>query len=237
MKNLCIVTLLSVFLAPLCAWASSGYAVDNQSNLYRINLTTAAVTTIGYTGVFLEGLALSPGGQLFGTDSGGGFWQINKATGAATYIGNTLRGDIEGLHFNGTQLLGVSLDSNPPQIFSINLKTAATTNIVTAQRAISGAARAMTVLDSNHVLISAGSPDTNIDHGLYSINLTTGDVELLAQLNLGTTAYLAGLDFDPQGNLYGLDGAGDIWLIDLANSHVTLIGTYPTYWLDLAAST
>ena len=44
------------------------FAVDNTENLYRVDLTTATATPIGYTGQFLQGLAVSPLGVLFGTD-------------------------------------------------------------------------------------------------------------------------------------------------------------------------
>src|SRR5438105_13789871 len=45
-----------------------GFAVDVNKNLFSVDLTTAKATLIGNTGQFLEGLAVSPQGGLFGTD-------------------------------------------------------------------------------------------------------------------------------------------------------------------------
>ena len=51
-----------------------GFAVDNTLNLFSVDLTTATATPIGYTGQYLQGLALSPTGRLFGTDAYGGLY-------------------------------------------------------------------------------------------------------------------------------------------------------------------
>ena len=83
-----------------------GFAVDNTLNLYNVDLTTATATPIGYTGQYLQGLALSPAGRLFGTDAYGGLFSISTTTGAATFIGDTGLGDIEGLSFRGSTLIG-----------------------------------------------------------------------------------------------------------------------------------
>jgi hypothetical protein len=45
-----------------------GFAVDATGNLSSVDLTTATAKLIGPTGQFLEGLAVSPQGALFGTD-------------------------------------------------------------------------------------------------------------------------------------------------------------------------
>ena len=44
------------------------FAVDATENLWSVDLTTATATPIGFTGQFLQGLAFSPSGSLFGTD-------------------------------------------------------------------------------------------------------------------------------------------------------------------------
>src|SRR5690349_17350672 len=82
------------------------YGVATDENLYQIDVTTGATTLLGSTGQFMEGLALSPGGQLFGTDSSGLLYSINPLTGASTLIGDTGRGNVEGLDFNGNTLVG-----------------------------------------------------------------------------------------------------------------------------------
>src|ERR1043165_6109813 len=122
---------VAVLAAPRISAGQIAFAVDTGENLYSVDLSAATATLIGNTGVFLEGLALSPGGSLFGTDSGGGLWSIDKTTGAATFIGDTGRGNIEGLDYNGGTLLGSDFN-DPPTIFSIDTTTAPTANIATA---------------------------------------------------------------------------------------------------------
>ena len=61
-----------------------GFAVDNTTNLFSVNLTTATATPIGFTGQFLQGLAFSPQGGLFGTDFLGNLFSVSTTTGAAT---------------------------------------------------------------------------------------------------------------------------------------------------------
>ena len=82
-----------------------GFAVDNTETLYGVDLTTATATPIGFTGQFLQGLAFSPAGSLFGTDFLGNLYSVSKTTGAATFIGSTGVGDIEGLTFRGGTLI------------------------------------------------------------------------------------------------------------------------------------
>ena len=64
-----------------------GFAVDNTTTLFSVDLTTATATPIGFTGQFLQGLAVSPTGSLFGTDYLGNLFSVSKTTGAATLIG------------------------------------------------------------------------------------------------------------------------------------------------------
>lgn len=207
------------------------YAINTTENLYLVDLGTAAKTLIGNTGVFLEGLALSPGGQLFGTDTGGLLYSLNPTTAAPTLIGNTLKGNIEGLDYNGTTLLGASF-SSPTTIFSVNTSNASTTNIVTATSS-TGVPRTMAVLDSNNILISGQVPSTNT---LIRINLTTGAVTTIGTMAVHGSQFAA-MDFASDGNLYGLDNDGTVWRIDPNTAAVTLIGnTGGDFWLDMTAA-
>src|SRR6202047_5496552 len=78
-----------------------GFAVDNTTNLFSVDLTTATATPIGFTGQFLQGLAVSPTGSLFGTDYLGNLFSVSKTTGATTLIGNTGLGGSEGVVLYG----------------------------------------------------------------------------------------------------------------------------------------
>src|ERR1700730_6488192 len=109
-----------------------GFAVDNTSNLFSVDLTTATATTIGPTGQFLQGLAVSPQGSLFGTDFLGNLYSVSKTTGAATFIGSTGLGGIEGLAFRGTTLIGTDFSNlgGLTTVSAINTTTAAATPII-----------------------------------------------------------------------------------------------------------
>src|SRR5690242_17514299 len=124
-----------------------GFAVDNTESLFSVDLTTATATRIGFTGQFLQGLAVSPQGALFGTDFVGNLFSVSKTTGAATLIGSTGLGDIEGLSFNGTTLIGTNFSNlgGPTTVSAINTTTAVPTTITSFSQ---GPVRAMAVVNS-----------------------------------------------------------------------------------------
>lgn len=62
------------------------FGVDIQSNLYRIDPATAAITQIGALGTFVNSLAFSPAGVLYGANTS--LYTIDTSTGAATLVGN-----------------------------------------------------------------------------------------------------------------------------------------------------
>src|SRR5437764_12573107 len=158
-----------------------GYAVQSSSGtLVTVDLATNTPATIGTSGQFLEGLAISPGGGLFATGSSGNLYTLNSSTGAATLVGSTGKGNIEGLDFNGSTLLGVTFTSTPT-VFSINTGTAATTDIITAAGSVGGVPRALAVLNANTVYLAAGSSG----YQLYTLNLTTGAVALIGTIGSG----------------------------------------------------
>jgi len=229
-RQIAIVGLLAgLFFSAASARAQlSAYAVDVNDNLYSVNLTTAAKTLIGNTGVFYEGLAISPSGNLFGTDSNGNLYSINKITGASTFIGGTGLGNIEGLDFNGNTLLGADF-STTPTFYSINTANASVLSIVTATSAI-GAVRSLATLDANNVLVRGDAPVFNT---LYKLNLGTGNAT-----SIGTMSgdIFAAMDFAADGNLYALDDNGSLYMVNPLTAGLTLIGnTGGDFWLDMAA--
>jgi hypothetical protein len=211
-----------------------GFAVDNTLNLFSVDLTTATATPIGYTGQFLQGLAISPTGNLFGTDYLGNLYSVSKTTGAATFIGSTGLGDIEGLTFRGSTLIGTNFSNlgGPTTISSINTTTAAPTLITSFQQ---GPVRAMALVNTNTVDVASDSP---VSQSLVQVNLLTG-----ANLNLGQlpsnglsvtgSDLIAALNFGTDGTLYALDGLGNEYIIS-SNGAGTLVGnTGGQDWLDL----
>jgi hypothetical protein len=201
-------------------------------NLYCIELSSATPTLIGNTGVFLEAIALTPDGTaLFGTSAGGLLYHIDPATAIATLVGNTHIGDIEGLHFLNDTLLGVRLRTRPT-IYSIDPATAVATAVVTLDEA-TGAARAMTVLDANTLLLVTDNPNGN---ALRTADLTTGATTFIGNITTNAT-FVPGLDFGIDGNLYALDSSGNVLLVDPATAAATIIGNpLANFWLDLAAT-
>jgi hypothetical protein len=207
-----------------------GFSVDNTENLFSVNLTTATATPIGFTGQFLQGLAFSPQGSLFGTDFLGKLFSVNKATGAATLIGDTGLGDIEGLSFNGSTLLGTNFSNlgGLTTVSAINTTTAAATTITSFSQ---GPVRAMAVVNPTTINVASDSP---VSQSLVSVNLLTGTNTSLGQLPSTGAALIAALDFGTNGVLYALDPFGNEFIIS-SNGAGTLVGnTGGQYWLDLA---
>jgi hypothetical protein len=168
---------------------------------------------------------------LFGTDVAGNLYSLNKTTGAATFVGATGRGNIEGLDFSGSTLLGTDFN-DPVTVFSINTSNASTANIVTAS-SLTGVVRTMTVLDPNNVLVRGDGPPNNT---LYSLSLTTGAVTTIGTLAVNGFQFAA-MDFGTNGVLYGLDNDGSEWIIDPTTAGVTLVGnTGGQFWLDMTAA-
>ena len=99
------------YLAPL--YAADGRGVT-AGNLYTVDPTNATSTFVGAVGVAVTGLALSPGGVLFGattTKGGGALVTIDPYTGRATTVGPLVTGSnaaasTPDLAFEGTTLLG-----------------------------------------------------------------------------------------------------------------------------------
>src|SRR5882762_7205370 len=207
------------------------FAVDNTESLFSVDLTTATAKPIGFTGQFLQGLAVSPQGSLFGTDYLGGLYSVNKTTGAATLIGSTGLGDIEGLAFRDTTLIGTNFSSlgGLTTVSAIDTATAAATTITSFSQ---GPVRAMAVspLNTNTVDVASDSP---VSQSLVSVNLLTGTNTSLGQLPSAGAALIAALNFGTDGVLYALDPLGNELIIS-SNGAGTLVGnTGGQYWLDL----
>jgi hypothetical protein len=207
-----------------------GFAVDNTETLYGVDLTTATATPIGFTGQFLQGLAFSPAGSLFGTDFLGNLYSVSKTTGAATFIGSTGVGDIEGLTFRGGTLIGTNFSNlgGPTTVYSIDTTTAAPTAITSFSQ---GPVRAMTLLNANTIDVASDSP---VSQSLVQASLLTGTNTSLGQLPSMGAALIAALGSGTDGVLYALDPFGNEFTI-ASNGAGFLVGnTGGQYWLDLA---
>ncbi|HXC91206.1 MAG TPA: PEP-CTERM sorting domain-containing protein [Stellaceae bacterium] len=211
-----------------------GYAVDDTLNLFSVDLTTATATPIGYTGQLLEGLAVSPTGSLFGTDDYGNLYSVSKTTGATTLIGYTGLGDVEGLSFRGSTLIGTDFSGSggPTTVYSISTTNAVPTAITSFQQ---GPVRAMATVNTNTVDVASDSP---VSQSLVQVNLLTGANFNLGQLptnglSVTGTDLISALNFGTDGTLYALDALGNDYIIS-SNGAGTLVGnTGGQDWLDL----
>jgi hypothetical protein len=217
------------FSARSAAADQFGFAVDATGNLSSVDLTTATATPIGPTGQFLQGLAISPQGSLFGTDFLGNLFSVSSNTGAATLIGSTGLGNIEGLSFNGTTLIGTNFSNlgGPTTVSAINTTTAAPTTINTFSQ---GPVRAMAVLNSNTIDVASDSP---VSQSLVQVNLLNGTNTVLGQLPSTGAALIAAMNFGTDGNLYALDPLGNEFIIASNGAGILIGNTGGQDWLDL----
>ena len=211
-----------------------GFAIDNTTNLFSVDLTTATATPIGPTGQFLQGLAVSPQGSLFGTDYLGSLFSVSKTTGAATLIGDTGLGDIEGLTLRGTTLIGTNFSNlgGPTTVSAIDTTTAAATTITSFSQ---GPARAMALVNSNTIDVASDSP---VSQSLVQVNLLTGTNLNLGQLpsnGLAVTGsdLISALNFGTDGVLYALDALGNEFMIASNGAGIPVGNTGGQFWLDL----
>jgi len=206
-----------------------GFAVDNTTTLFSVDLTTATATPIGPTGQFLQGLAVSPTGSLFGTDYLGNLYSVSKTTGATTFIGSTGLGDIEGLTFRGTTLIGTNFSNlgGPTNVSAINTTTAAPTTITSFSQ---GPVRAMALVNPNTIDVASDSP---VSQSLVSVNLLNGTNTTLGQLPSSGAALIAAMNFGTDGNLYALDPLGNEFIIASNGAGIPVGNTGGQYWLDL----
>ncbi len=225
-------TTVGVLTGTARADAVPGYGVDTASNLYCIELSSATPTLIGNTGQFLEAIALTPDSTaLFGTDTIGNLYKIDPATAMTTLVGNTGIGNIEGLHFLNDALLGVNFNSTPT-IYQIDPATAVVTPVQTLLVA-TGAARALTVLDANTLLLVTDDPGGK---ALRTADLATGATTFIGNITTGANL-VPGIDFGIDGSLYALDSNGNVLLVDPATAAATVIGNpLHNFWLDLAST-
>jgi hypothetical protein len=206
-----------------------GFAVDAIGSLYSVDLTTATATPIGSTGQLLEGLAISPQGSLFGTDFLGNLFSVSRTTGTATLIGNTGVGDIEGLSFNGTTLIGTNFSNlgGPTTVYAIDTTAAVPTAVTSFSQ---GPVRAMAVVNPNTIDVASDSP---VSQSLVQVNLVNGTNTVFGQLPSAGAALIAALNIGSDGTLYALDPFGNEFII-ASNGAGTLVGnTGGQNWLDL----
>jgi hypothetical protein len=188
------------YLAPLYAADARGAM---PGNLYIVDPATAASVTVGPLGVAVTGLALSPGGVLYGATAvattGNTLVTIDPYTARVTTIGVLMTTTsialwVPDLTFAGTQLLGWSGPGSAGGVGAALLKINLTTGRATPFAAQAGASPSAAVAS-----VSDGTVLVVQNHNLSSVNTTNGS--LVTGPALSNNAGANGLTF-VGGTLY-----------------------------------
>jgi hypothetical protein len=144
-------------------------------------------------------------------------------------IGNTGLGDIEGLTFRGTTLIGTNFSNlgGPTTVSAIDTITAAATPVISFSQ---GPVRAMALSNPNTIDVASDSP---VSQSLVQVNLLTGTNTSLGQLPSMGAALIAALNFGTDGVLYALDPLGNEFMIASNGAGIPVGNTGGQYWLDL----
>ncbi len=198
--------------ASLASAEPFGYAAG-FNELYRVNVATGQATRVGAMGFNdVEGLALSPGGTLFGvadatmmignqpSASSDFLLRINPANGAGTLVGQLSglqglgpAGNLDyGLAFTCDGRLWMSSDTTG-ELWSVDPATAETRRIGVMGAPISGLAARGNVLFGVSV---------EADPALFAIDTANASVRRIGGIALPAVMYDAGLDFDADGRLW-----------------------------------
>jgi hypothetical protein len=204
-----------------------GYSVQSDGNdwLYEINLNTGAATPVGPVGFLdVEGLCFQPGtGTLFGWNNGGHLITIDPATGAGTTVGPSgVSGQFDaGLTFDASGDLFASM-ATTEELYGVNPAT--------GQASLIGPTTGEDVIalaDAGGDLLWGVSQDYDEQPLKFvSISKSTGATTLIGPLGLGSgiTAGV-GIDYGPDGTLWGIADNGAIFTIDTANGQATVMAT------------
>ncbi|MEE8105220.1 MAG: hypothetical protein V3T86_06775 [Planctomycetota bacterium] len=218
-------------------WIADGKRGE-LGNLYRVNLATGQLTTIGPIGFAVTGMAMHPNGTLYAVEStfGGNLGDshlltINKNTGQGSIIGKLDDSGAPFVHqscpditFVGERLIGWTEDSDEPM--EIDIATGEVT-VIGGEISSSGSGMAA---DKDGTVYFIPQGDT-----LYMIDPDTGvgtEGPDITGLNLGGT--INSLTFF-RGVLYGIDALNErleddpsaLVSVDTTTGALTLIGELP----------
>lgn len=201
MKRLAWVVLVAFLSVAATAKAdATAYVVTHGGQFGIVDLSSGAITSIGPSGVPYEGLALSPGGTVYGSANSGTIYSVNPTTGAATAVGN------------GAPVAPLAIRFDPADtLYAINAQ-GAVTNLYMANSpsgafslvgstGVSDYWDDLAFIDPNTLLMEA-NPGGGVSSlsSLYSINTTTGAASLI-----GPTGYTVAPMVFEDGTLYGFD--------------------------------
>lgn len=218
---------------PGVAEAQTAYAIDFLATLYRVNFATGDVAPVGPTGMAgtPQALALAPGGALYGTDADGRLYRLDAGSGAATLVGNTGRGNVEGLDFLGATLYGLS-GTSPATLFTVDPTTAATATALTTTftSPVAGdVPRTLAFADATTAYFTTSAE-------LNRLDLATGVSTVVG--STGLAAAVTAIDFLSDGNLYGLTATGRGVRLNTTTGAASILFVPPTspFWLGMTAA-
>ena len=207
----------------------------DEQELYSVNPTTCASTSVGSFGIdgYIAGLGYDPQNDvLYGTDTiTDDLYSINYSTGNATLIGGLGATLMHGLAYDVStaKLYGSGYDVSDG-LYEINVSTGSAALIGDIGffhpdhlNTVGGLA----VHPETHVLYGSVSGPTEDWGAFIEIDKSTGHGTLITEW----TPHISGLAFHPQSNiLYGIDNwSGQLYTIDITTGTPTLVGSTGLY--------
>lgn len=183
------------------------YLANQDGNNYVLDPATGVTTLLGAAGVgLIVALDVDAANVLYGVDLNGAVVSINKVSGAATTIANTLAG-FQGLGINHRTGVWFGANVNDDSLHTIVPTTGASTLI--------GAFGLGTQFSKGFDLVEK-TPDAYLvdaqGHGLFAIELSTGTATLVGNtMNNGLSV--------PTDVAYRA-ATGQLWTIDLSGGEV-----------------
>jgi hypothetical protein len=206
-----------------------GYSVQSDGNdwLYEINLNTGAATPVGPVGFLdVEGLCFQPGtGALFGWNDGGHLITIDPATGAGTTVGPSgVSGQFDaGLTFDANGDLFVSRGFTTVQLlYSVDPLTGLASLIgPTTGEPVIALADA-----GGDMLWGVSQAYDGQPLKFVSVSKSTGATTVIGLMGLGSGIDGGvGIDYGPDGTLWGIADNGAIFTIDTITGQATVVAT------------
>ena len=208
---------LALVLGASAASAQDAFAVDDVGDLYRIHLPTATSVRIGFTGFYnAEALAYNPiSGTLYGANSVGSVFTLDPTTGAATFVGSTGLGPIEGMDFAGDTLY-VTNSTNPVGLYRLNATSLGAIHFMGANFR-TGVARSLAFsTDLTRAYFLGDDPGSQ---GLYTMNLADATSAFV-----GTVPNFSAAIDNVGGKFWALGDHGEVYGLDETTGAQTLIG-------------
>jgi hypothetical protein len=204
-----------------------GYSVQSDGNdwLYEIDLNTGAATPVGPVRFLdVEGLCFQPGtGTLFGWNNGGHLITIDLATGMGTTVGPSgVSGQFDaGLTFDAGGDLFASM-ATAEELYSVDPLTGLASLIGPTTRQ-----DVVALVDAGGDTLWGVSQDYDGQPlNFVSVSKSTGATTVIGPMGLGSgiTAGV-GIDYGPDGTLWGIADNGVIFTIDTTTGQATVVAT------------